>query len=286
MRKRTATNEDFSKDLTLAQRWGRRGMTLLLGLCPAIGAAAASFQMVVEFDCGAGAFVVDARPFAENEAGSSRVDIRYRYKGETLPALWFENHYRNLDPYLQADKPHTLDLGMQLDRSREAQVKHGFYESGDTLYLPPSRFSPAEFDALAKCLRAQSKTLRSRFAETLIRSRILLGLTGTETSLGRQGIARIIHAEAPLLGVYGEGWYLVLVERSGRVLLHTRYTPNSVPSSAVVGQLLTEGSKPVIRATRKVNFAGKSRDATEFLRQPLHDGHGRDLGQDYGIAFD
>lgn len=286
MRKPAATNENPAKDLTLAQRWGRRSVALLLGLCPAMGAAAASFQMVVEFDCGAGAFVVDARPFLENEAGSSRVDIRYRYKGETLAALWFENYYRNLDAYLQVDKPRTVDFGMQTDRSREAQVKHGFYESGDTLYVPPARFSVAEFDALAKCLRAQSKNLRSRFAETVIRSRTFFGLARTEASLGKQGIARIIYAEAPLLGVYGEGWYLVLVERSGRVLLHTNFTPNNVASSAVVGQVQSERNNPVIRATRTVIFEGKSRDATELLRQPLRDERGRELSQDYGIAFE
>ncbi len=285
-RKPVSSKEISSPCMTFARRWGRRSITFFVGLWLPFTTAAASFQMVVELDCGLGTFVVDARPFAANEAGSSRVDVRYRYRGESLTALRFEDYYRNLDSYLHADKPLTVDFGMQLDRSRDAVLKRGKYEAGDTLYLSQAKFSRAEFDALANCLRLHNKTLRSRFAEVVVRGRSMFGLASTEASLGVQGIARLVHAEAPLMGVYGEGGYLVLVERSGRVVLHTNYTPNNASSSAVVGLVRTEGNKPVIRATKTVNFEGKPQDVPALLRHGMRNRLGRDLSQDYNIEFD
>lgn len=51
---------------------------------------ASGFQPVFDMQCEGAKFVADARPFNHNEAGSSQVALRYRYKGVLLDAVRYE----------------------------------------------------------------------------------------------------------------------------------------------------------------------------------------------------
>lgn len=239
---------------------------------------AQSFQTVSSISCPDGNLVVDARPFNQNEAGSSAVDIRYRYKDRELDAIRYELYYKNLETYLRQGGPPIYNFGLNLDTSGASRT-HG-YDSGDTLYLPPSAFSRAEVDRLANCIVNQHQTIRRDFERAEISSQAFLGLMKTRASLGVNGIARIVHADAPIAGLYGSHWYIVVVERGGRVLLHTNATANSAPESAMLGQVIPRpDGKRVLRAKPGFIFAGKERVLTDY--QLDSDRHGRRLKDDY-----
>ena len=52
-------------------------------------AMANPYQPVTRLACPGGEFAVDARPWGENEAGSSQAELRYRYRGVALTAIHY-----------------------------------------------------------------------------------------------------------------------------------------------------------------------------------------------------
>jgi hypothetical protein len=244
---------------------------------------ASSFQHVASVSCPNGEFVVDARPFNPNEAGSSAVDIRYRYRGVELTAINYERYYKNLDPYLQNEKAPIRGLGLRLDTSGLAHPGGSGYDYGDTLYLSPSSFSRSDFDNLAECIAHQQMILRDDFARAVISGAYLLGLHQTRAGIVQTGVARLIYGEAPVVGIYGNAWYVVLIERTGRVLLHTNYTANNVSESVQLGQVVVSHSgNRMIQAPSTIQFAGKTYETNVFRSEK--DSHGRSLGDDYMIV--
>ncbi|MDR1990994.1 MAG: hypothetical protein LBQ09_12285 [Acidobacteriaceae bacterium] len=243
---------------------------------------AASFQPVASLSCPNGAFVVDARPFNPNEAGSSAVEIRYRYRKIELTAIQYERYYNNLDPYLRDETAPIRDLGLHLDTSGLSQFGGSGYDVGHTLYLPPASFSRADFDSLAECIASHQTTLRDNFARADISGSYLLGLVHTHAGIAQTGIARLIYGETPLAGIYGNAWYVVLVERAGRVLLHTNYTANNAPEVVQMGQVvIARAGKRTIQMPPTIQFAGKTYETNIFRSEK--DRHGRSLGDDYTL---
>jgi hypothetical protein len=258
-----------------------RLLTSLLLALPA-GAAAASYQAVARLHCPDGELVIDARPYNENEAGSSQVDMRYRYRGVELAAIHYEQYYRNLDRYLQQDVSRTRELGLDLDTSGSS--KSWRHDRGDTLYLPPAQFTADEADRLAACVKTHQRTLRNTFAQATIRSRFFLGLMKTKSQVPLEGIARIVHADAPLTGIYSAGgWLLVLIERDGRVLLQTNLTANNPGEAVTWGQALPgRRGKPTLRLQR-ITFRDEIYDTERRFLASVVDRHGRSLRDDYAI---
>lgn len=263
----------------------KRLLQLLCGLAmTGTYAMANTFQPVTHLACPGGDFIVDARPWGENEAGSSQVELRYRYRGLALAAIHYERYYRNLDPWLRQGSPRIYNLGLNLDTSGGSR-RHG-YDQGDTLYLPPSAFTQVEVEDLFDCLAGKhTATLRRDFERAQIGSSALLGLMKTRAGTGRNGVARLVHADAPLTGIYGSGWLLILVERGGRVLLHTNLTANNPAHSAPWGQAAAgaDGRK-LLRAQREVRLYGKVRDTSLFLAEP-EKSTGRPLQEDFRVEW-
>ncbi|HBN53711.1 MAG TPA: hypothetical protein DD456_06650 [Stenotrophomonas sp.] len=243
-----------------------------------------SFQPVVSLPCVDGAFVVDARPYRTNAAGTSAVELRYRYRGVRLDGIDYEAYYRNLDRYLHQGDPTTYNLGLPLDSSGRSRSGGDDHQRGDTLYLPPGAFSAIQVERLADCLARQQTQLQQAFATAEVRGSTFLGLMKTRTGIGRDGIARLVHADAPLLGIHGDGNTLVLVERDGRVLLQTNHTAGSAAESAVWGRMSPRpGNKPVLRVQRRIQFQGQAREGAHFL--PLTNAQGRRLQDDYDVEW-
>lgn len=92
-------------------------LAAMLWAWPALSRAR-SFQPVARLSCPNGEFVVDARPFDPNEAGSSAVDIRYRFRDVELAAIDYERYYSNLVSYLQDDKAPAPDPRRNLSNGR------------------------------------------------------------------------------------------------------------------------------------------------------------------------
>lgn len=247
-------------------------------------AMAKSFQTVSRVACPHGEFIVDARPWGENEAGSSQVALRYRYRDVELTAIHYEAYFKNLEPWLRKGSPPIYNLGLNLDTSGAS--KSSGYDRGDTLYLPPSRFSQADVTSLFDCLGQQhAATLRRDFEKAEITSSAFLGLMTTRTTTGRTGVARLVHANAPITSVYGSGWLLILIELGGRVLLHTNMTANNPAESIVWGHVVSEaGRRPVMRAERRVHFYGEMRDTSLYLPEPEAT-TGRRLQDDFKVEW-
>lgn len=243
-----------------------------------------SFQPVSRLACPDGDFIVDARPYGENEAAGSQVEMRYRYKGVELAALSYEGRYASLAPYLRQGNPPVYNFGLRLDSEGKGGYG-GQYESGPTLYLPPTEFSGGEAQRLATCIAEHHAAIRSDFERAVITSSTFLGLMKTRAKLGATGIARIVHAEAPIVGLYRDDWHFVVVERSGRVLLYTSYTGNTVNESVVWGRVEPQpGDRPALRARQRIVFAGKEREGKHHLLTA--DFRGRWLKDDYRVIFE
>lgn len=260
---------------------------LLANCCLSLTAAhatAASYQPITRLACPGGDFTVDARPWGENEAGSSQVELRYRYRGVALAAIPYERYYRNLDAWLRQRSPRIYNLGLNLDTSGGS--RRSGYDQGDTVYLPPSAFTQAEVEDLFDCLAGQhAAALRRDFEHAQITSSALLGLMKTRTGTGRNGVARLVHADAPITGIYGSGWLLILVERGGRVVLHTNGTANTQAESVVWGQAAADADgRPLLRALRQVRLAGQVCDTSLFLTEPEKN-TGRRLQDDFRVEW-
>ncbi|BEP96953.1 hypothetical protein GmRootA79_53380 (plasmid) [Acidovorax sp. A79] len=242
---------------------------------------ASDFQPIARLDCPGGEFIADARPWGENEAGGSRAELRYRYRGVVLAAIRYEAYYKNLEPWLRQGSPRIYNLGLNLDTSGASKTSG--YDQGDTLYLPPSAFSQAEVEGLFDCLHRHQAALRDSFERTEITSSTLLGLMKTRTGTGRNGVARLVHADAPITALYGSGWLLIVVERGGRVLVHANLTANNPTESAVWGEVMP-GKPPVLRARRELRFDGQMHDGALLLNEP-ETSTGRRLRNDFRVEW-
>ncbi|QIL82644.1 hypothetical protein G7047_23945 [Diaphorobacter sp. HDW4A] len=241
-----------------------------------------AFQPVTRIRCPDGEFIVDARPFELNEGGSSRVDIRYQFRGITLDALQYELYYKNLDSYLLRGQPAIYHLGLKLDTSGGSK-KYG-PDRGDTLYLQPSRFPAAQAERLATCLTARQTQIRQDMERTKIHGSILLGLMKTRAQLGVTGIARIVAADAPLLGVYGTGGNMILVERNGRVLLHSNSTVNNPAHAVQWGEVVAGTSvHPTLRLHRSIRLEESKYDGQHLLMEKDRRGHR--LKEDFEVQW-
>ncbi|HBP1105777.1 hypothetical protein [Pseudomonas aeruginosa] len=243
---------------------------------------AKSFQPVSRLTCPDGDFIVDARPYAENEAGSSAVEMRYRYKGIELATFAYEGLYARFMHYLRQNNPPIYNFGLRLNTSGK-NAYGGEYETGPTLYLPPSAFSAAETERLAACIAERHDVIRSDFERAVVISSTFLGLMKTRAHIGFSGIARLVHAEAPIVGSYGGGWFLIMIERGGRVLLQD--LSSREPEAVVWGQVESrpDGAR-VIRAKQRILFAGKEREGVHYLLETDH--RGRRLKDDYVVVFE
>ena len=242
---------------------------------------ASAFQPVAHLACPGGEFIVDARPWGENEAGGSRAEMRYRYRGVVLAAIRYEAYYKNLEPWLRQGSPSIYNLGLNLDTSGGSKTSG--YDQGDTLYLPPSAFSQADVESLFDCLHKHHAALRGGFERAEITSSAFLGLMKTRTGTGRNGVGRLVYADAPITAIYGTGWLLIVVERGGRVLLHTNLTANNPAESAVWGEVIP-GKQPVLRVRRELRFDGQMHDGALFLNEP-ETSTGRRLRDDFRMEW-
>jgi len=221
----------------------------LIGLAlPSV--ARAKHQIVARLASPDGELIIDAISHNPNEAGTSGVILRYRYRGIELTQFFYGNSEtdRIFFPYLQRAAARIRDLG--LNPKRGHWFNPSYPERGHTLYLPPSQFSAEEVDRLAAAIRVNQNALRDAFMHTKIRGRFLL-LMETEGTIYLDGIARLVHAELPFADSYASGWLTVVIERDGRVLLHSTYRGKNHPPEIVTwGQMLPprkKGGKPRLR---------------------------------------
>lgn len=247
---------------------------LAAALLPGVTAAATP---VFALACPGGRFVVEASPWGENAAGSLRVAMTYRWNDRPLAAIRFEHHHANLLPWLARDAARTRDLGLRFpppERSRQ----HGD-DAGDTLYLSPADATPAQFAALADCLAGAQPRLREAFARAEVRSRSLLGLMSNRAGLPVTGVARLVHAEPPLHGVFGEGARIVVVEADGTVRVLTDYTSNNAADAVVLGRLGPpgRGGRRSLAAPARFTLGGVAYETRHLLTE--RDLAGRRLGE-------
>lgn len=246
---------------------------LAAALLPGVAAAATP---VVELDCPGGRFTVEAHPWGEDAAGSLRVAMSYRWNDRPLAALRYERHHANLLPWLQRDAARTRDFGLRLAPPARSRM-HGD-DAGDTLYLSPADATPAQFAALADCLAEAQPRLREAFARAEVRSRRLLGLMSHRAGLPVTGIARLVHAEAPLLGVFGEGARIVVIEADGQVRVLTDYTANNPAEAVLLGRLGApgRGGRRALVAPARYTLGGAAWETRHLLGE--RDLAGRTLG--------
>ena len=240
-------------------------LTVIISGLFAIPAFAHSFQPILHLACPDGEFVVDARPYDGDEAGGSQVERRYRYRGIELAFINYENYYHNLIPYLHQGDPAIYHMGLELDTSGDSKTG-GVYQSGDTLYLPPNRFSSIEAEHVATCLAKNQNVIHNAFKSNAIHGRTLLGLMKTRANIALGGIARIVLAEAPIAAIYGDFLRIVVVERNGRVVLLTNLVASAPADSAVWGHVVPgKRGKPVLRAKRRIVLEGKELEGKHFI---------------------
>jgi len=224
--------------------------------------ARANYQSVARIASPDGELIIDARPYNPNEAGSSGVILRYRYRGIELPQLHYASDETNriFTPYLQRDAERIHDLGLNPQRGH--WFNPAYPQRGHTLYLPPSQFSAEEVERLADAIRANQAALREAFMQTKIRGRFLLFME-TQGTIYLDGIARIIHAEFPFVDSYAGGWLTVIIERDQRVTLHSTYRgKNHPPETVTWGELRPprkKGGKPQLRLRPVTIQAGQPR---------------------------
>ena len=244
---------------------------------------AAGWQAVAQLDCPDGALLIEARPYAHNEAGSMALELRYRYRGQALDAVEFERYYLNLDSYRLRDPARSYNFGLDLDM-RGLSASSGS-ERGDTLYLPPSHADAAEVRRLADCIADNRAGLSTRLQDTVIVSHGLLGLMRHTARPQRDGIARLIHASSPFLGIY-EHMHLLLILRDGRVMAQTRLTANNPADAVQIGRVEHAGnSRPTLRLRAHYRLAGIDYEARDLRRWPHHRS-GRALQDDYRIEWE
>ncbi len=231
----------------------------------AIPAYARPFQLILSLACPDGDFVVDARPYDGNEAGGSQVERRYRYRGTELAFINYENYYHNLNSYLHQGDPTIYHLGLELDTSGESRTG-GVYQTGDTIYLPPDRFSSIEAERIATCLAKNQDVIHNAFKSKTIHGRTFLGLMKTRANVALSGIARIVFADAPIVAIYGHFLRIIVVERGGRVVLLTTLVTSAPADSAVWGHVVpSKRGKAVLRAQRRIMLEGKVLEGIHLL---------------------
>ena len=261
-----------------------RPMLLLLVLSLlAAPVEAARFRPIAQTQCDEGRFVVEARPYQGNMAGTSRVALRYLYQGVSLAALRYEAYDHELDAYLLADRKRTVEFGLSTDRD-DPELKYGYYDNGDTLYLPPERFTEAQFVSLAECLWYARKMLRIELESSKIKGRTAFGLMKTQASSGVNGIARLVYAPFPFLGVFGNRHRLILVERDGSIVIHGKPDPGGQFTRLVLGQVRNERGRMIAAVPEVVVFEGETLVLADELKR-AEDLHGQRFGDLYRLEL-
>lgn len=240
-------------------------LTVLL-LSATAAFAKQDFQAVLTLACADTTFEIDARAFAQNVAGSSKVALRYRYRGQRLKTVNYERYYKNLESLYLPDARHARVFALNLALDGRAHFG-GTTETGDSLYLSPAAFTRAEFDAFAACIASEESSIRAAFRRVSIRSSTLLGLMRTESALGLHGIARVIYRESPVEALYAGAGYIFVVQSDGQVWLRSNFTSNNPAESVQLGTWKTPASasqqtntrlaKAVLELQRAVRFQGQ-----------------------------
>lgn len=244
---------------------------------------AADWHAVAQLACPDGALGIDARPYAHNAAGGMALELRYRYRGQALEAVRYERYYLNLDGYRLRDPARSYNFGLDLD-TRGLSAPSGS-ERGDTLYLPPSRADAVEVRRLADCIVDHRELLRARLRDAVIVSHSLLGLMRHTASPQLDGIARLIHAESPFLGIY-QHTHLLLVLRDGRVMAQTDGTANNPADAVQIGRVEHAGKgRPTLRLRAHYRLGGSVQEARYLYSWPHHRS-GRALQDDYRIELE
>ena len=269
--------------VTLAKRLSL--LLAVISLCLfSVSAYARSFQPILRLACPSGEFAMDARPYEGNAAGSSRVEQRYRYRGVDLAFINYEAYYHNLNSYMRQASRMTYHLGLELDTSGASKTS-GAYQSGDTIYLPPNRFSSDEARQLASCLAMNQHIIRDAFQTNVIRGRTFLGLMATRSRISHSGVARVVFADAPIKDIYGDFIDIVVVEKTGRVVILTNLVASTPADSVVWGYVVSsKRGKPVLRAKARVMLAGKELEGIHFLVEK--NARGSRLKDDYSVVLE
>ena len=102
---------------------------------------------------------------------------------------------------------------------------------------------------------------------------------------GLMGFANWMHVQDQEEKFHAQKFYNYIVERGGRVLLHTNFTANNPAESAVWGEVLADaGPRPLLRVLHQVPIYGKRRDGSGFLTAPQLR-TGRRLQDDFRIEW-
>lgn len=189
--------------------------------------------------------------------------MRYRYRGQVLEAVDYEHYHRNLDGHRLRDPARSYNFGLDLG-TRGLSEPSG-RERGDTLYLPPARADAGEVRRLADCIAGNATLLRTRLQDTVIVSHSLLGLMRHTARPQRDGIARLIHAESPFLGIY-QHTHLLRILRDGRVMAQTDNTADNPAGAVQIGRIERVGKGKPALYIRAHHHLGGSPHEVRYLR--------------------
>jgi len=188
------------------------------------GTALARYQRVASITCPDGKFVIEGRVNANIKFVSSFV--RYRYRGIELTGINYEQY-----PYLVRDYLYA-DTG-----PKDIYESDTHYKFNPTVYIPPGEIKADEFDRLAHCINAHRDVISRAPSKTLYG--LLYWVYPVTSQVWVNGITRLVYDYSPIRSLYHfelprdelrrEDHRLMLIERSGRVLLVP--IPRSKPSS-------------------------------------------------------
>lgn len=237
-------------------------------------------QSVFKLSCADKTFEILAKAFNPNEAGTSNVERIYRYNSKILPSLCYEKFFWALSDFLALNPASTATFPLRLPPDTQS-YPGGYYERGDTVYLPKTDFSEKDFQQLATCLQTNFSTLRTMVERAEVTQKHFFGLWKTKSKFGVNGIARLIYADPPIVRIYSDwGEYLVVTNHLD--IYHGKIRPN--PKSEhrkLVGKVQNSSGKMKILMDLKY-LADPANHNVETLKQ-FPSTSGSLFGDDYDL---
>jgi len=206
-------------------------------------AANTDYELVISLSRADCDLVIDARPYWQQGAGYSSVDLRYRYLGIELNALPQNYYYTKLLlPYIKQASAYLHDTGLYEDNQGRHWQTELYSKRGEVLFLPPSQFTDKQVQHLAACIYNNQQQLLVAFTQVKVAGRHS-PISGLERGIALDGIAFLIHADIPLVDIYADDWQVLLIEQDSRVLLYRHYNGiEAPPEEIILGQVVPEPS--------------------------------------------
>lgn len=240
--------------------------------------ALSEFQEVFTLTCADIVLTAEARLFSPNEGGSAKKELRFRVGKTNIHNIRIEEYYKNLDEFLPKDAP-SLDFPLKISTDG---LNHygGEYEYGVTLFIPPSQFSKKEFENIHTCISDNFPYVREVMQNKVLKESYLLGLYSVKTTLGLDGIAKMIYAEFPFMGIYTNGRYALFIINNRDAILKVNNTADDNKYREHIGYVSNE--KLHVQA-QHIMFENSLFDLNHLLL--FRDRSGEKLSERYDLVF-